>query len=178
MKRLRTLFKTFFFLGFLTFGGGIAMLPSIKQKAINARWIDEPTWSHIVTLSQLFPGAIAVNVAHLIGYQVKGKWGSFVSVIGMVLPSFLVILAVALFLQPFLDHPLVEGALQGVLIAVSLLMFRALLDLAKSTRWHTLFFIILVVTLLILYLNVLSPLMVLFITSLLTALYVLVRPRA
>lgn len=131
MKKLSLLFFEFFRLGLITFGGGIAMLPVIKAMAINHRWIEEKDWEEVVTLSQLAPGAIAVNCANLIGYRTKGFLGSIVAVLGMIIPPMLIITLIALGFEFLLDEPLVQSALRGMFIVVFVLFFKAILNLGK-----------------------------------------------
>lgn len=131
MKKIADLFFTFFFLGLVTFGGGIAMLPFIKRQALNKGWIQENEWQGIVTLAQLSPGAIAVNVANVIGYKVKKYQGSLVAILGMITPPIIVITLFAFGLQTYLTIPLVLKALDGMLIIVFLLFVRAVFDLGK-----------------------------------------------
>jgi chromate transporter len=125
------MFLEFFKLGFITFGGGIAMLPLIKRMAIRHHWIVEADWDKVVTLSQLAPGAIAVNCANLIGYRVKGRLGSVVAMLGMVIPPMLIITILALGFETLLEHPQVIAALRGMFIVVFVLFFQAVVSLGK-----------------------------------------------
>ena len=131
MKQLKSLFLEFFKLGFITFGGGIAMLPLIKRMAIRHQWIVESEWEEVITLSQLAPGAIAVNCANLIGYRVKGRLGSVIAMLGMVIPPMLIITILALGFETLLDNPQVIAALRGMFIVVFILFLQAVLSLGK-----------------------------------------------
>ena len=131
MKQLKSLFLEFFKLGFITFGGGIAMLPLIKRIAIRHQWIVESEWEEVITLSQLAPGAIAVNCANLIGYRVKGRLGSVIAMLGMVIPPMLIITILALGFETLLDNPQVIAALRGMFIVVFILFLQAVLSLGK-----------------------------------------------
>lgn len=137
MKTLRTMFLEFLKLGLITFGGGIAMLPLIKRMAIRHQWIVESEWDEIVTLSQLAPGAIAVNCANFIGYRVKGRLGSVVAMLGMVIPPMMIITILALGFETLLEHPLVIAALRGMFIVVFMLFLQAVISLGKLAwqRW-------------------------------------------
>ena len=129
MKTLRTLFFEFFKLGMITFGGGIAMLPIIKNMAVRHQWIKESEWQEVVTLSQLAPGAIAVNCANLIGYRVKGRIGSVIAMLGMVIPPMVIITILAIGFESLLEHPQVVAALRGMFIVVFVLFFQAVVSL-------------------------------------------------
>jgi chromate transporter len=131
MKKLPWLFIEFFRLGLVTFGGGIAMLPVIKATAVKHHWIEEKDWEEVVTLSQLAPGAIAVNCANLIGYRARGLLGSIIATLGMILPPIIIITMIALGFEYILDHPFLQSALRGMFIVVFLLFTKAILSLSK-----------------------------------------------
>jgi chromate transporter len=157
MKKFIRLFLEFFRLGFITFGGGIAMLPSMKAIALKHRWIALKDWEEIVTLSQLAPGAIAINCANLIGYRAQGKLGSFMAVSGMMLPPIIVITLVALGLQDWLLQPLVLNALKGMFLVVIVLFANALISLGKLA-WQSWWLVgVSILSFLLTYFDVLSP---------------------
>jgi chromate transporter len=131
MKQLKSLFVEFLKLGFITFGGGIAMLPLIKRIAIRYQWIMDSEWEEVITLSQLAPGAIAVNCANLIGYRVKGRLGSVIAMLGMVIPPMLIITILAIGFESILEHPQMIAALRGMFIVVFMLYLHAVVSLGK-----------------------------------------------
>lgn len=151
------MFLEFFKLGLITFGGGIAMLPVIKRMAIRHQWIVEADWEEVVTLSQLAPGAIAVNCANLIGYRVKGRLGSVVAMLGMVIPPMVIITILALGFESLLEHPQVIAALRGMLIVVFMLFLQAVMSLGKLAwqKWWMVPFSLL--SFAVAYFQVLSP---------------------
>lgn len=153
------------------------MLSSIKAHALKEGWINEKDWSQIVTMSQLFPGAIAVNVAHLIGFHAGKRLGSFFSVIGMVIPSIILILLVATLLQPYLSHPLVLGALRGILIAVIFLIFKALFDLARPLQWTWMTLLLASGSFLLVYLNILTAFWVIVLSFSLASIHFMTRRK-
>jgi len=173
---LAFLFKRFFMLGMTTFGGGLAMLPAMKLLAIEQGWLTEEEWTDTVTLSQLVPGAIAINVVHLLGYRARKHLGGFVSVLGMVLPSVIVIILVATLLQPWIQHPRVQGVLEGIFLAVVLLITKAWFDLAKVTqgKWIPLVFVGVMFTLV--YVGIFNAMMAL-VLSLFLGLGLAMMPR-
>jgi chromate transporter len=154
------LFIYFFLLGFLTFGGGLAMLPFMKKHGISKGWIDEQSWDELVTLAQLAPGAVAVNCANLLGLRVKGKLGSIVAIFGMILPSILIILALTLFLETILSNSIVVAALKGILIVVLVLFVYAFIDLTRPLRSVPSLFIWVIVSFALVYFQILSPIVV------------------
>jgi chromate transporter len=166
MRKLWQLFSTFFILGLFTFGGGIAMLPFIKRKAVSLYWIKEEAWPEIVTLAQLSPGAIAVNTANLIGYQVAKKTGSLIAVLGMILPPIIVITLLATGLQSWLTIPLVINALDGMLIVIFILFAKAVFDLGKIA-WKTWWMVPMsLASFVLVYFEILSPILVMIIATL------------
>lgn len=171
MIKIFSLFKYFFLLGLFTFGGGLAMLPFIKKQAVVKGWVEEEAWDGLVTLAQVSPGAIAVNCANLIGYQVAGKKGSIVAIFGMTLPSILLILIIALFLNQLLLNSIVVGALKGILIAVSVLFIYSFIDLAKPLLVESWLFGWVVLSFALVYFNVLNPLLMMAISLLVAMTY-------
>ncbi len=177
MKKRRILFFEFFRLGLITFGGGIAMLPVIKKMAIKHQFIQEKDWEEIVTLSQLSPGAIAVNCANLIGYRADGYLGSLIAIIGMILPPVIVITMLALGFEFILEEPIVQSALSGMFVVVFVLFIQALVSLGQLA-WKKLWMIpISLFSFAIVYFNVLTPGMMLFSTLLLVLLYTFIQQR-
>lgn len=166
------MFIEFFKLGTITFGGGIAMLPIIKRVAIRHQWIVESDWDEVVTLSQLAPGAIAVNCANLIGYRVKGRLGSVVAMLGMVIPPMIIITILAFGFETLLDHPQVIAALRGMFIVVFMLFFQAVISLGKLAwqKWWMVPFSLLSFG--VAYFQVLSPGWILLISLVMIVAYV------
>jgi len=177
MKTLRTLFFEFFKLGLITFGGGIAMLPIIKNMAVRHQWIKESEWEEVVTLSQLAPGAIAVNCANFIGYRVKGRIGSVIAMLGMVIPPMVIITILAIGFESLLEHPQVVAALRGMLIVVFVLFFQAVISLGKLAwqKWWMVPFSL--ISFGLVYFQILSPGYILFISLLVIVVYVWVSRR-
>lgn len=111
---LLTLFFTFFKIGLFTFGGGYAMLPFIQQEVMQNNWLDEATFMNFVGISESSPGPFAINIATFIGME-KGGWlGSALATLGVVLPSFIVILIVAQFYLKFKESRIVSGVMSGL----------------------------------------------------------------
>ena len=166
MKKTLSLFMTFFWLGLITFGGGLAMLPLIQQQAINRKWIKKQDWEGIVTLSQLTPGAIAVNCANIIGLRYHGKWGGFVSVWAMVLGPLLVITLLGVGLQTWLNIPWVIAAIKGMFLVVFVFLTYAVINLGKYA-WQSIWMVpISFLSFALVYLRVLTPWMVIMLGTL------------
>ncbi len=109
------LFTLFFKLGAFTIGGGVAMLPLLQNSLTKEKkWFSEEEFVDIVAVCQSLPGVIAINMATYVGYKKKGFLGSLVSTLGVVMPSFVMILIIATFLSNLTDSPVVGGAMAGL----------------------------------------------------------------
>ena len=135
------LFYTYLKIGTFTLGGGYAMLPLIQREVVDRQgWIDEKEFLNMIALAQAAPGLIAVNSAIFIGWRVGGWRGVCGAVLGAVLPSFLIILAVAMVFADWKELPAVEAAFKGIRPAVVALIAAPLYKLSKSAKigWSTL----------------------------------------
>lgn len=127
------LFWTYLKIGTFTLGGGYAMLPLIQREVVDRKgWIDEDEYLNMIALAQAAPGLIAVNSAIFIGWRVGGWRGICGAVLGAVLPSFLIILIIAMIFQDWKEIPAVEAAFKGIRPAVVALIAAPLFKLAKS----------------------------------------------
>ena len=130
-----TAFATFFRIGAFTIGGGMAMLPLIENEVVDRKhWLDRDEFLDIVALSQTAPGIISLNCSVFIGYRLRGLRGSIVMALGTILPSFLIILAVALFFRAYKDNALVERIFRGIRPAVVALIASPTFSMARSAR--------------------------------------------
>lgn len=133
MKQNIQLFWVFFKIGMFTFGGGYAMLPLIERELVeNKKWIDEETIEHLLAVSQSIPGSIAINTATLTGYKINKRLGAFFSTFGVILPSFLIILTIAIFMSNIEDMAIVQSAFKGIGAAVIVLIFMAANKMLKA----------------------------------------------
>ena len=111
----RALFFTFFKIGAFTFGGGYAMIPLIQKEIVEDMcWMDNQECVDIIGVTQIAPGAVAINTAIYMGYKLLGVRGALVAALGIVLPSFLIITLVAMMFTRLQDQPLVQAFFQGV----------------------------------------------------------------
>ncbi len=113
-----SLFFNFFKIGLFTFGGGYAMIPLISQVVTAKGWVSAETFIDYIAVAESTPGPIAVNTATFIGNDVAGFFGALCATLGVVLPSFIVILIIARFFKDFKDKPVVRNALNGLRPAV------------------------------------------------------------
>ena len=137
----RTLFWSFLKIGLFTFGGGYAMIPLIRREVVDRRaWVEETHFLKLLTLAQSAPGPLALNVSVFVGYKVRGFRGALSTTGGVVLPSFVIILLVAMFFHHIRDNRVVEAALRGMRPAVVALIAAPLFSLARGLGWKQLLF--------------------------------------
>ena len=108
------LFLTFFEIGAVSFGGGYGMIPMIRQKCLSHGWFTEEGIVNFIAVAESTPGPIAVNMATYIGSSQAGFLGSLVSVLGVILPSFIIILLICMILKNFLNLIGVKWAMNGI----------------------------------------------------------------
>ena len=119
MVRLRDLYGIFFKMGIFTFGGGYAMLPILKDETVEKRrWITEEELLNYYSIGQCTPGIIAVNAASFIGYKLRGFWGMIWATLGVISPSVIIILLVAMLLRQYMDNQYVQWAFDGIRVSV------------------------------------------------------------
>ena len=126
------LFWTFFMIGAFTFGGGYAMLPLIQEQVTARGWIDSESIINFVAVSESTPGPFAVNMATYVGSEMGGVFGAFCATLGVVLPSFVIILIVAKCYDKFRSSKVVKGCMTGLKPAVVGLIGGAVLSVAKT----------------------------------------------
>lgn len=127
------LFLTFFEVGLFTFGGGYAMISLIRDKALAFGWLNEEELLNMVAVSESTPGPIAVNMATFVGSTQGGVLGSLVSTLGVVLPSFIIILLISALIRNFLKYKGVQAFLKGVRPCVVALILATGITMALST---------------------------------------------
>lgn len=133
MKQYWELFTVFFKIGAFTFGGGYAMIPLIRNEVVAKRkWLDEDEFMDMLAIAQSMPGPIALNTALFVGNKRLGFKGSLFSGAGVILPSFLTILLIAIVFTQFKDNQVVERIFKGIRPAVVALIVAPLLGLGKA----------------------------------------------
>lgn len=127
-----SLFITFFKIGLFTIGGGYAMIPLIEQEVTAKGWISISELTDFIAVSESTPGPFAINLATFIGTKTSGVLGALASTLGVVLPSFLIILVIAKFFIAFKDNKYVVGALTGLRPVIIALVASAVFLLMKT----------------------------------------------
>lgn len=127
------LFTSFFKLGIFTFGGGYAMIPLIEQEVIERRhWIERKEFVDLLTIAQSIPGPIALNAGAFIGYKSRGYLGALAAVLGIAVPSFVIILIVAIFFNSIRHNPIVDAAFKAMRPVVVALIIAPTISLMKG----------------------------------------------
>ena len=132
MNILVKLFLTFLEIGAVSFGGGYAMIPLIREKVLMNEWMTESEFINIIAISESTPGPVAVNMATYIGSERGGIFGAMLATLGVVLPSFLIILLIATLIKRMLEYEVVKAFLGGVRPCVVALIMGTSLTLFMS----------------------------------------------
>ena len=132
---LLDLFLTFANIGLFTFGGGYAMISLIENACVERKhWITHDDMMNITVIAESTPGPIAVNCATFVGYRQKGLPGALAATLGLILPSFVIIYAVSLFLDSFLEITWIASAFRGIRIAVGILIVDAVVNMIRKMK--------------------------------------------
>lgn len=128
-------FVTFFKIGLFTIGGGYAMVPLIEEEIVNRKqWIAKEDFIDLMAVAQSVPGVFAVNLSVFIGYKLRKLPGALSMALGTILPSFLIILGIALFFQRFKEYQVVENIFKGIRPAVVALIAAPTFSMARSAK--------------------------------------------
>lgn len=154
------LFTTFFKIGGFTFGGGWAMIPLIEREVVDKyRWIEKEEFLDELAVAQSLPGILAVNISVLVGNKLRGLKGSLVAATGTILPSFVVILLIAIFFSQIYNNPTVASIFKGIRPAVVALILAPVITTAKAARLNRWTILIPVVVALAIWMGGLSPIL-------------------
>ena len=152
------LFISFFKIGAFTFGGGWAMIPLIEREVVDKQnWIKREDFVDALAIAQSLPGVLAVNISILIGNKLRGLKGCLTATLGTILPSFLIILAIAIWFVQTYDNPVVERIFNGIRPAVVALIVSPVFSTAKTARINIKTVIIPIIVALSIWLGGISP---------------------
>lgn len=160
-----TLFITFVRIGAFTIGGGYAMLPLIQREVVDRGWMSKEEFIDLFAVAQSLPGVFAVNISIFVGYKLKKLTGSVICALGTILPSSLIILAIALFFTQFRENEWVEKAFKGLRPAVVALIAVPVITTARSLRLRGWVLVIPVVVALSIWLLSLSPVYIIIVAA-------------
>lgn len=132
-KILLDLLLTFMKIGLFTFGGGYAMISIIENNCVERKkWISHDDMMNITVIAESTPGPIAINCATFVGYQQAGFPGSVIATLGILIPSFIIIFLISMFLDNFLEIAVIANAFKGIKIAVGILILDAAVTMIKK----------------------------------------------
>lgn len=135
MKKYLEMFSVFFKIGAFTIGGGYAMVPLIEAEVVDKKkWIEKDEFVDTLALAQSSPGPIAVNTAVFVGFKMDRYKGAFFTTLGAVLPSFLILLVIAMFFRQMKDLEAIESAFKAIRPAVVALIATSVIRLSKSSK--------------------------------------------
>lgn len=164
MKKLFELLYDFFVIGLFTIGGGYAMIPLMRETIVSSRkYLSEDEFLEMLAISQITPGPIAINMATFIGYREGGLLGSAFATLGVVLPSFSIILLISLFFTNLTQIPEVRkffiGILTGVVGEITYITF----DIFKKAKKTIFYILVLFLSLFELFILKINPIYVILI---------------
>jgi len=158
------IFLTFAKIGAFTIGGGYAMLPIIRNEIVARGWLNDEDFTDIIALAQSAPGLLAVNISIFTGHKLRGTRGSIIATLGSILPSFSIILAIAILFSGYQDNPTVIKIFKGIRPVVVALIAVPMLNMAKASNKKWWAWLLSAVTLgLVAFLNV-SPIYIIITT--------------
>ena len=129
------LFRIFFKIGFFTLGGGYAMIPQIESEIVDRRkWMDRKDFLDLIAVAQTCPGALAVNMSVYIGYKLRKLPGAICATLGVALPSFVIILLIAMFFHQFQDNEVVRSVFNGIRPAVVALICAPVFSMGRAAH--------------------------------------------
>jgi chromate transporter len=169
---LKSLFTTFFHIGLFTIGGGYAMIPLIEEEVVNRhRWVSKEELLDLIAIAQSCPGVFAINIAIFVGYKLRRVRGAIATSLGTALPSFLIILAIAIFFAAFKENKVIAAMFRGIRPAVVALIAVPTFRMAQSAKigWTNCW--IPVVSALLIWLLGVSPIYIIIIAGLAGYLY-------
>ena len=135
LEGLGEAFTTFFKIGIFTLGGGYAMIPLIEEEVVNKKqWVSKEEMLDLIAIAQSCPGVFAINIATFIGYKLRKTRGAIFTTLGTALPSFLIILAIAMFFSQFKDNPVVAAIFRGIRPAVVALIAVPTFNMARRAK--------------------------------------------
>lgn len=127
------LFLTFLRIGLFTIGGGYAMIAVVEDACISKKWMDHEEMMELIVIAESTPGPIAINCATYVGYRQGGFPGAAAATFGMILPSFVIIYAISMFLDNFLEIGIIASAFRGMKVGVGIVILNAGINMMKKS---------------------------------------------
>ena len=160
------IFTCFAKIGAFTIGGGYAMIPIIQKEVVDKRgWISEEDFMDVLAISQSAPGILAVNISIFLGHKLRGTKGSIVATLGSTLPSFTIILLIAMFFSGYQDNPTIMAIFKGIRPVVVSLIAVPMINMAKKAKLNFYTGALAVITALLIIFMKVSPLYILLVVA-------------
>jgi len=157
-SRLSSIFYCFLKIGPVTFGGGYSMIPVIEKEIVDKeRWMESEDVADVFAVAGSVPGALAINSATLIGFRLAGLPGALAAMAGVLLPTFAIVLLLAVLFMQWNDHPAIEAAFQGIRASVVALICYAGYKISKTAIMDRMTFAVTVIAVLLLLFAKLHP---------------------
>lgn len=168
LKEILLMFWAFFKIGAFTLGGGFAMIPLMKVEMVDKqKWIGEEEFLDVIAITQSVPGAVAINASMSIGYRVAGLLGAVIATLGTILPSFIIILCIALFYSGMKSNKIVKKVFKGIYPTIVVLILSAALNLKKAAVKDVKSMFIVVVSIIALLVFKIHPIIVIIVSGIL-----------
>ena len=172
MDKLVGLFLSIFKIGAFTFGGGYAMIPLIEEEVVkNKKWLSKEEFVDVLVVAQSLPGALAINTSIFLGYRIFGILGAITALLAAILPSFFIIIAIAIFFMQFRDNYYVNAAFNGIKAAVPMLVLVGAISLSKGLPKNIRTIITIIIGLLALVVFNIHPVLVIIIAGIYGAIF-------
>jgi chromate transporter len=135
-NRLWRLFWTFFKIGLLSFGGGYAMLPMVQTELVEKlKWFSDEEMLDILAIAQSGPGAVIINTASFVGYKMNGVFGLVSALLGIIMPSFVIIVMISSVYLAVNENVVVTHAFNGIKTGVTVMLFSTILNMASKLKF-------------------------------------------
>lgn len=178
MKKYLDIFWTFFKIGLFTFGGGYVMIQMMSHTIVNKKgWLTEDEMFELLVISESTPGPFAINGATYIGYKRAKFFGAFFATLGVIVPSFIIILLISFFLQAFKENIIIQNGLKGISAGVSVLILLALMKIGKKVPINVMNIILFIAAFVVAFFNFFSIIYVLIAGALFGLIYGVVRSK-
>lgn len=151
------LFLTFAKIGMFTIGGGYAMIPLIEREIVNKKWMNKNDFMEMFALTQSLPGVFAVNISIFVGYKLHKVKGSLVCALATILPSFVIMMLIAMFFAHFQDNPIMIRIFNGIRPAVVALILFPCISAVRALKLRYWQLILPAIATLLIWLFGLSP---------------------
>ena len=166
------IFRIFFYIGLQLLGGGYVIVPLLKKYIVDERnWLKDEELVDFYAMSQCIPGIIAGNIATCAGYRTRGFLGALMAILGIIAPSFIIIIALANILSNVIEYPLIQNAFWGIRISVVILILLTIKDLWEKSVNSVFSYILFSVILVALLILPISPTLIIILSAAIALIY-------